>query len=91
MKRRSFLRLLGLAPVVVAAPSLALPKPDNPKSSAGNAGLGEGEPGLAASGSMRSFVFETGEVELEPVRWESRDGKLILHPIGGFMHLSMFV
>lgn len=30
MNRRAFLSFLGLAPVAVAVPAVALPKPDNP-------------------------------------------------------------
>ncbi|WP_343314232.1 hypothetical protein AAIB41_03530 [Brucella sp. BE17] len=30
MKRRTFLRMIGLAPVAAALPSMALPKPENP-------------------------------------------------------------
>lgn len=44
MKRRAFLRMLGLAPIVAASSSLALPKPDNPKRLADGGVVGPSRP-----------------------------------------------
>ena len=42
MKRRAFLRMIGLAPVAVALPAMALPRPDNVKDTVkGSVTMGE--------------------------------------------------
>lgn len=39
MKRRTFLRMIGLAPVAAALPAMALPRPENVKVAVGRAGF----------------------------------------------------
>lgn len=80
MKRRAFLRMLGVAPVVAAVPAVAVTKPDNPKR-------------LAAGGSAVSsrsvmvgecpFVFERGEFMVNATSLRSRNGKLVIDFGGG--------
>lgn len=42
MKRRAFLRMIGLAPVAAALPAMALPRPDNVKETVkGSVRMGE--------------------------------------------------
>ena len=78
MKRRAFLRMLGLAPVVAASTSLALPKPDRPDEMVREGSVGELGPELIAPvpdriGSIRfssiqsrkgAWRFDTGTGEL---------------------------
>ena len=58
MKRRAFLRMLGLAPVLAATPSLALPKPDSPKRLADGGLVGPSRP------------FRVGEALSEQVEFQ---------------------
>lgn len=53
MKRRAFLRMLGLAPVVAASTSLALPKPDRPDETVNGGSVGELGPELIAPAPAR--------------------------------------
>lgn len=92
MKRRAFLRLLGIAPVVAAVPAIATTKPDNPKR-------------LAAGGSVRStrpmvmgehpsehpFTFERGELVVNPAHLRSRDGKMVIDMSGGVASIQIKV
>lgn len=69
MKRRSFLRMLGFAPIVAASPSLALPKSDNPKRLADGGVAGTGKPGLYGDVPSAQVIFS---------RIASADGNMLM-------------
>ncbi|WP_455296490.1 hypothetical protein [Brucella pituitosa] len=82
MKRRSFLRMLGLAPIVAASPSLALPKPDSPKRLAEGGLVNAGEPRLYGEAACQSAAFDS-------IR--SSDGRLMIASDGTHSTIKIHV
>lgn len=79
MKRRAFLRMLGIAPVVAAAPAIAITKPNNPKRLAAGGSVGPSRPTVVGEHpSEHPFIFERGELVINPARLRSRDGKMVI-------------
>ncbi|MCV9909691.1 hypothetical protein OIV19_18995 [Brucella sp. HL-2] len=59
MKRRTFLRMLGLAPVAAAVPALALPRPENVKD------VVSGEATLGTRDYPFVYETDTGSVHMD--------------------------
>lgn len=79
MKRRAFLRMLGLAPVLAVTPSLALPKPDSPKRLASGGAVGM--PQSRIVGEVPNgfpLTFENGRLTMQTSVTRPRDGKVTI-------------
>lgn len=82
MKRRTFLRMLGLAPVAAAVPAMALPRPENVKN------IVTGESGPEA---VYPFVHKDGttffkQANIEQINigtMRSSNGKTVIESLDG--------
>ncbi|KAB2730720.1 hypothetical protein [Brucella intermedia] len=74
MKRRAFLRMLGIAPVVAAVPAIAATKPDNPKRVAAGGSVGEFGPELLIG-------MDCGVSSVTVGSMVSRNGKLVINTV----------
>lgn len=92
MKRRAFLRMLGIAPVVAAVPAIATTRPDNPKRLAAGGSVGLSRPTVMGEHpSEYPFIFERGELVINPARLRSRDGKMVIDMSGGVASIQIKV
>lgn len=82
MKRRAFLRMLGLAPVLAVTPSLALPKPDSPKRLAEGGYVGQSRPVMVGEAPPEQVEFQ---------RMTSPDKRLVIASYGneGFIKITV--
>lgn len=83
MKRRSFLRLLGLAPVVAAAPGLAMPRPESPKDIITGLSAATDPQFIGSEQVSHPIVYEGGQFYLNAGSIRSSNGKLVIDMHGG--------
>lgn len=92
MKRRAFLRMLGIAPVVAAVPAISTTRPDNPKRLAAGGSVWPSRPTVMGEHpSEHPFIFERGELVINPARLRSRDGKMVIDMSGGVASIQIKV
>ncbi len=76
MKRRTFLRMLGLAPASVALPAMALPRPEN----VNNIVTGEAGPELVINSEItKPLIFKDGKLQINLAHIKQITGERDIH------------